>query len=119
MATVLSDKKARLSSTGHKCTTTSRETIYTCPKNHTCLVTLLFISNTDTANRDVTVEWYHATENVYYTVFTTSVSSKNYLQFSDGYMVLNQDDRFRITAGAANVISALISTEEIFDPVTH
>jgi hypothetical protein len=79
----------------------------------------LFISNTDTANRDVTVEWYHAEEDVYYIIFTTSVSSKNYLQFSDGYMVLNQDDRLHITAGAANVVTALISTEELFDPVTH
>ena len=119
MTTVLSDKKARLSSFGHKCTTTARETIYTCPKNHTSLITLLFVSNSDTANRNVTVEWYHAEEATYYTVFSTSISAKNYLQFSDGYMVLNEDDRFHITAGAANVITAIISTEELFDPVTH
>ena len=109
-------KPAKLRSIGHFCTTTSRETIYTCPPNYTALVTLLFVSNTDTANRDVTVEWYHATENVYYTVFTTSVSSKNFLQFSDGYMVLNAGDRLHITGGAANVIRAIISVEELFDP---
>jgi len=119
MATFLSNKNGRVRSVGHKCTTTSRELIYTCPKNHTTLITLLFLSNTDTANRDVTIEWYDSDEAVYYTVFGTSLSSKNYLQFSDGYMVLNEDDSFHITAGAANVISAIISVEEIFDPVTH
>ena len=112
-------KPARVRSIGHKCATTARETIYTVPKNHTALVTLLFISNTDTANRDVTVEWYHAEAATYYTVFTTSISSKNYLHFADGYMALNEDDRFHITAGATNVINAIISVEEIFDPVTH
>lgn len=119
MSTFLSNKNGRVRSVGHKCTTTSRETIYTCPKNHTTLITLLFLSNTDTANRDVTIEWYHADEATYYTVFASSISSKNFLQFSDGYMVLNEDDRFHITAGAADVINAVISVEEIFDPVTH
>ena len=119
MAQSQSIRPAKLRSIGHKCATTARETIYTCPKNYTCLVTLLFISNSDTANRNVTVEWWHASESTYYTIFTTSVSSSNYLQFSDGYMVLNENDRFHITAGAANVISAIISVEELYAPITH
>jgi len=103
-----------------------RGSLYTCPKNCRARVVLLFVTNASSIvggggdNTNITVEWYRAEEDLHYFILgSRNLSSTEFLQFSEGYIVLEPGDKIEITPSnnASPQISAFCTVEEIFVPV--
>jgi hypothetical protein len=96
-----------------------RGELYVCPANCRAKVVLLFISNAN-GTTSVKVEWYKASDNLHHFI----VAGKNFalgefLQFSDGYIVLEPGDKLEVTptGNASPDIHAFCTVEETFIPV--
>lgn len=96
-----------------------RGELYVCPNNSTARMVLLFFSNAN-GNTSVDVEWYRASDaSHYFIVGGKNLTSGEYVQFSDSYIVLEPGDKIEITpsGNAAPNIHAFCTVEEIFIPV--
>lgn len=95
-----------------------RETLYTCPPNCRARVPLVYIVN---ANGTVTVtfEWYRAADTTHYYILSgKNLSTGEFVQLSDGYIVLEPGDKLEVTpSGTTPIVDALCTVEEIFIPV--
>lgn len=96
-----------------------RGELYVCPNNCTTKMVLLFVANAN-GNTTVIIEWYRASASDHY--FITggkNLTSGEYIQFSDSYIVLEPGDKIEITpsGNASPNIHAFCTVEEIFIPV--
>lgn len=101
------------------CTTDAQtETLYECPSNCRARVPLVFITN---VNGTVSIEfkWYRAADTTsYFIIGGKNLGTGEFIQLSDGYIVLEPGDRLEITpAGSTPIVDALCTVEEIFIPV--
>ena len=55
----------------------SANVLYTCPANYDAEIDFLHVSNGGQANDNVYVQWYHADENVYYTIINNKSIAGN------------------------------------------
>jgi hypothetical protein len=81
-------------------------------------MSLLFLSNAN-GNTDVSVEWDRGDGTHVHIVGGKNMVSGEYLQFSDGAVVLEPGDAMHVTASGNTSphIDALCTVEEIFKPV--
>ena len=96
-----------------------RGELYVCPNNCRTRVILLFLSNAN-GNTSVDIEWYRAADtDHYFIVGGKNLTSGEYIQFSDGYIVLEPGDKLEITpsGNATPDIHAFCTVEETFIPV--
>lgn len=81
---------------------------------------LLFFVNANGTSTTVDVEWYRASDNAHYFILgSKSMNASEYLQFSDGYIVLEPGDKIEFTPKSNNtpLIDAFCTVEETFIPV--
>jgi len=100
-------------------TTTSQTLVYTVPSNYSGIVRSLIIANSDTSNRNITLEWYHADDASTHSILVGhAISGSSYeAVFNDNVpMYLHRGDKIYLTAATANTIVATICVEEYFDP---
>lgn len=100
-------------------TTTSQTTMYTVPNNHSAIVKALLVANTDTSNRNVTIEWYHADDASTHSILEGhQITGSNFEAiFNDNVpMYLHEGDILYVTATTANTLVVTISVEEYYDP---
>jgi hypothetical protein len=89
-------------------------TVYTCPKGYYSKFTVMYIHNTGGSTKHITVQWYDASANTTLDILTQyNFSSKTYLQFDgNAYIVLEEDDKIKITTEAGSSFSFIATFEE-------
>lgn len=101
------------------CTTDAqRETLYECPANCRARVPLVFITNVN-GTVSIAFEWYRAEDTThYYIISGKNLSTGEFIQLSDSYLVLEPGDKLEVTpTGSTPQVDALCTVEEIFIPV--
>ncbi len=107
----------KLRSVGTKLVAGTATNVYTCPPNYTAQMSLLFIANTTSGNKTVTIKWHDVSSNQdYFIVGGYVISAYGFLQLSDGKLVLNAGDYMMVTAESGSVMDATVTVEEYFDP---
>lgn len=87
-------------------------TVYTVPKGCKAIATLLFISNHTGSTKAITASWYDKSDNdVVDIVASKALASKEYLQFADGRMVMDEYDELRCTPEASSSFSVIFTVE--------
>jgi hypothetical protein len=81
-------------------TTTAITTILTVPSGYVAHWSLLFASNHGGSTNSITVYWDKATGTDLYIVDDKNVSSKDFIQFSDGILVLQAGDSIKAQIGS-------------------
>jgi hypothetical protein len=89
-------------------------TVYTCPKGYYAKFTVMYIHNTGGSTKHITVQWYDASANTTLDILTQyNFTSKNYLQFDgNAFIVLEEDDKLKITTEAGSSFSFIATFEE-------
>jgi len=89
-------------------------TVYTCPKGYYAKFTVMYIHNTGGSTKHITVQWYDASANTTLDILTQyDFTSKQYLQFDgNAYIVLEEDDKIKITTQSASAFSFIATFEE-------
>jgi len=89
-------------------------TVYTCPKGYYAKFTVMYIHNTGGSTKHITVQWYDASANTTLDILTQyNFTSKNYLQFDgNAYIVLEEDDKLKITTEAGSSFSFIATFEQ-------
>ena len=96
------------------CTTAATHNLYTCPLNCRAKIPLVFFTNAN-GNNTVDLKWYRKQDNAsYYIIGGKNMSQGEFVQLSDGYIVLEPEDRLDIILGSAGVVDALCTAEEMF-----
>jgi hypothetical protein len=107
----------RLKTIGANLTAEVEKEVYICPNNFTAKVDLIFVTNNTNGNESITIQWYDYTADMNYNIAPAVViSAFNFLQLSNGYLVLNSGDKLKFTSSAGSSMSAVVSVEEYFDP---
>lgn len=110
----------KLRSVGTNLTAGAANTIYTCPANHTAKVELLFIANTTSGNKTVSIKWHDTSLGTdYFIVGGYTLSAYNFLKIDGSYLVLNAGDYLVVTPEAGSTMDATVSVEEYFDPMNN
>jgi hypothetical protein len=93
----------------------TRVTLYTCPPNCRAKVPLVFIVNAN-GTVTVTLEIYKAaSETRFFILSGKNLSTSEYIQFSEGYIMLEPGDKIEVTPdGTDPVVDALCTVEEQF-----
>jgi hypothetical protein len=89
-------------------------TVYTCPKGYYAKFTVMYIHNTGGSTKHITVQWYDASANTTLDILTQyNFTSKQYLQFDgNAYIVLEEDDKIKITTEAGSTFSFIATFEQ-------
>jgi hypothetical protein len=89
-------------------------TVYTCPKGYYAKFTVMYIHNTGGSTKHITVQWYDASANTTLDILTQyDFTSKSYLQFDgNAYIVLEEDDKIKITTQSASTFSFIATFEQ-------
>lgn len=93
--------------------------LYSCPANCTAYMSLLFFANGD-GTTSVSVTWYRTRySDSFVIVGGKNMTSGEYVQFSDGIIVLEPGDEIRVvvTGAAAPNMDFMCTVEEEFKPV--
>lgn len=102
-----------------KCTVAdTRTTFYTCPPNCRSKIPLVYIVNAN-GTTSVTFEIYKAdVDTHFFIVAGKNFAEGEFLQLSDGYIVLEPGDKLEITCSGSTInVDALCTAEEMFIPV--
>lgn len=111
--------KSKSRSVGTNLTAGSANTIYTCPQNYTAKMLLLFVANTTSGNKTVSISWYdHSESKTYAIVGGYVVSAYGFLKLDGSYLTLNSGDYLTVTPEAGSTMDCTVTVEEYFDP-TH
>ena len=89
-------------------------TVYTCPKGYYAKFTVMYIHNTGGSTKHITVQWFDSSANTTLDILTNyDFSSKTYLQFDgNAYIVLEEDDKIKITTQAGSTFSFIATFEQ-------
>ena len=95
----------------------SSNVLYTCPNNFDAVVTFLHISNGAASTDTVSIQWYHAKDNAYYTIVNNKSVSGNdvYNMITSDRLYLHQGDKITVFNGGGTV-GVTISVEEHYNP---
>ena len=89
-------------------------TVYTVPTGYYALFNLLYVHNTGANNKYLTVQWYDASAAATIDILTqVPYTSKQYSQFSDAYVVMEEGDQLRVTPEATSAFSIIATFEQI------
>lgn len=97
-------------------------TLYTCPANCKSHMSLLFITNASSTDSDIAVTWYVAADDTsYFIIGGKNLSTGEFIQFSDAFIVLEAGDKIELTpsntaGGNDPQIDFFCTVEEFFLP---
>lgn len=97
---------------GENLTAGVSNTVYTVPKGCKAIATLLFLSNYGGSSKSFTATWYDNSENDSTTIMGgKSIGAGDYIQFSQGRMVMDEYDQLRVTPEATSSFSVIFTVE--------
>jgi hypothetical protein len=100
------------------CTTAATHVLYTCPLNCRAKIPLVFFTNAG-GNNTVSLKWYRKADNVaYFIIGGKNMSTGEFVQLSNAYIVLEPEDRLEIVLGSSGLVDALCTAEELFSANT-
>jgi len=89
-------------------------TVYTCPTGYYAKFTVMYIHNTGSSTKHITVQWFDASANTTLDILTQyDFTSKNYLQFDgNAYIVFEEGDKLKITTQSGSTFSFIATFEQ-------
>jgi hypothetical protein len=86
-------------------------TVFTVPKGYVAEVDMLFISNHSGNNKTVTAVWKHAHNPAHQLriIDGYQLAAKQFIQFSDGSIIMQQGDSLVVTPEAASDMSVIVT----------
>jgi hypothetical protein len=97
---------------GKNLTAGSSNTIYTVPKGCKAIATLLFIANGGGSSASVSAGWHDVSYGATITISgAKNLGAGEYLQFSDGRMVMDEGDYLTVTPAAGSTFSVILTME--------
>lgn len=86
-------------------------TLFTVPQGYVAELSLLFLSNHTTSAKTVSVYWEHAHDPTHdiYIVNQKSLSSKDYLQFSDSSIIMQSGDSLKIDTETGSNYTVIVT----------
>ena len=100
------------------CTTAATHVLYTCPLNCRSKIPLVFFTNAGGSNT-VALKWYRKTDDAaYYIIGGKNMSTGEFIQLSNAYIVLDPEDRLEIVLNSSGLVDALCTAEELFSANT-
>lgn len=96
------------------CNTAGTYTLYTCPLNCRAKIPLIFISNVGSTNT-ISLLWYRIQDSTNYYIFGgKNMTSGEFVQLSEGYIVMEPGDILKVTINSNGDVHALCTAEEEF-----
>jgi hypothetical protein len=96
------------------CTTAATHVLYSCPLNCRSKIPLVFFTNAG-GNNTVSLKWYRKAVNAtYFIIGGKNMSTGEFVQLSQSYIVLDPEDRLEIVLGSSGTVDALCTAEELF-----
>lgn len=99
-------------------TTTDLTEIVEIPQGYIAYWSLLFISNHGGSTNACTVYWDKATGTDLYIIDGKNLSSGEYLQFSDGVLVLQPGDKIQAQTGSAGDVGVAVTFDLLEAPAS-
>ena len=95
----------------------SSNVVYTCPNNHDAIVTFLHVSNGAASTGNISIQWYHADDNAYYTIINNkSISGQDvYNMITSDRLYLHRGDKITAFNGGGTM-GVTVSVEEHYNP---
>lgn len=90
-------------------------TVYTCPTGYYAKFIVMYIHNTGSSTKHITVQWLDSSANSTLDILTAlDFTSKTYLQFDgNAYIVLEEGDQLKITTQTGSSFSFIATFEQI------
>jgi len=89
-------------------------TVYTVPTGYYALFNLLYVHNTGSSTKHITVQWYDASAAATIDILTAvTYTSKVYTQFDNAYVVFEEGDQLRVTPESGSAFSIIATFEQI------
>ena len=103
----------RPQSVGVSPTANTLTTVYTVPTGYYAKFTVMYIHNTGSSTKHITVQWYDASAATTLDILTAyDLTPRAYLQFDgNAYIVLEEGDRIQITTQSASSFSFIATFE--------
>jgi hypothetical protein len=97
----------------------SAQLLYICPPNFSALVTFLHISSGNSANKKISVQFYHEETATYRYLLReyVMVANDSYNIVTSSSLSLHQNDKIVCFTDTTTNFDVFISIEEYFDPV--
>lgn len=97
---------------GKNLTAGTSNTVYTVPKGCKAIATLLFLANAGGSSKAISAHWYDesAADDVVI-AGGKSIGAGDYIQFSNGRMVMDEYDELRVTPEAGSTFSVIFTVE--------
>ena len=97
----------------------SAQVIYTCPNNFSAIIRLLNVASGTTANKHISVQFYHSENAAYYYLLRgyDMAAAYSFNVFNAGIMSLHQKDKLVAFSNSSGNFDIIVSVEEYFDPV--
>ena len=94
----------------------SSNVLYTCPNNHDAIIVFLHISNGAAQTDTVSIQWYHAENNTYYTIVDNKSIAGNdvYNMITSDRLFLHQGDKITVFNGGGSM-GVTVSVEEHYN----
>jgi hypothetical protein len=95
----------------------SSNVLYTCPNNHDAIITFLHVSNGAASTDNISIQWYHAEDNTYYTIINNKSIGGNdvYNMITSDRLYLHQGDKITVFNGGGSM-GVTVSVEEHYNP---
>lgn len=96
-------------SVGKNLTAGVETTVYTVPTGYTAEWELLYLHNSTTAGKTITVDWYDISENTHVAILTTySMAAKDYFKFDGGArVIMDEGDQVHVATEAGSAFGII------------
>ena len=96
----------------------SSDVLYTCPANFDAEIDFLHITNGDTANHNISLQWYHADTNTYHNILNDkAITGKDvYNVITSDRIYLHAGDKITAFDGASGALEVFLSGKEFYNP---
>lgn len=93
------------------------DVVYTCPAKFDAEIDFLHITNGDSANHNISIQWYHAESNTYHHILNDkSVSGKDvYNVITADRIYLHAGDKITAFNGSSGNLEVFLSGKEYFN----
>jgi hypothetical protein len=96
----------------------SADLVYVCPANFDAEIVFLHITNGDSANHNISLQWYHADTNTYHHILNDkAIAGKDvYNVITSDRLFLHSGDKILAFDGSSGSLEVFMSAKELYNP---